>query len=226
MSKPAQPTATAFPEQPLVSGRRWWYRKNGSQVGPVEESTLMHSFASGMLGSEDFVWTDGMPQWLPAQQVPELNTAALKQYQPSAFDDTNERNHGLPLSLCKTAAHSRPWAIFIAIVAFVYAGLSIVGGIVLLILGANQHLPPLVAQGLFGMVFGIDASIGGCLLMNYANRLGGLRYENKESLLEKGLDTLRAFWIFISINLILILALLALFAIYAISFAGASPLSV
>jgi uncharacterized membrane protein len=91
--------------------------------------------------------------------------------------------------------------------------------------GANQHLPPLVAGGLFGLVYGIDALIGGSLLASYASRLNGLRYGNKDIVLEKAMDSLRTFWIFVSINLILLLGVIVFFAICLIAVAGSVPFS-
>jgi hypothetical protein len=60
---------------------------------------------------------------------------------------------------------------FIAIVAFVYAGLGVVFGILLLINGANHHLPPVVAWGLFELIFAVDVAAGGFILINYSGRL-------------------------------------------------------
>jgi hypothetical protein len=210
-----------------LAGRRWWYRKNGSQVGPVEEAALQQSLASGTLSPEDFVWTEGMPQWVPARQAPHLTPTPASTTQQNDFSfrttESGDNRRDLPIGLCKSARNSRPWVTFIAIVLFVYAGLSLVVGMLLLILGANRHLPPFVAQGLFGLIYGIDSLIGGSLLMSYANRLGNMRYGSQEYSLEKCLDTLRSFWLFVSINLIVFLGLLAFFAIWIIAFAGSAP---
>jgi zinc transporter ZupT len=165
-----------------------------------------------------------MPQWIPLRKAPQLAPTQLTSPGDFPFQkDASE--HDLSLSLCKAAFNSRSWVIFIAIVAFIYAGLSIVVGIILLMLGANQHLPPLVAGGLFGLVYGIDALIGGSLLASYASRLNGLRYGNKDIVLEKAMDSLRTFWIFVSINLILLLGVIVFFAIWLIAVAGSVPLS-
>ncbi len=226
--RPTQPTMAGTQELVPPAGRRWWYRKNDSQVGPVEEKVLQQYLTSGMLSPDDFVWADGMPQWLPARQVPELaspqTSRPLQGFQFTG-NGAEDKGHDLPPSLCKAAANSRSWIIFIAVVAFVFAGLSIVGGIILLISAADHHLPPVVAEGLFGLVYGIDAMVGGSMLLSYANRLGGLQYGNKDIVLEKGLETLHTFWIYVSINLILMLGIIAFFAIWAIAFAGTIPIN-
>jgi hypothetical protein len=54
----------------------WFYSQGTSQRGPVPLETLIDSLRSGALSPSDLVWHDGMPQWTPAGQVPELAGAA------------------------------------------------------------------------------------------------------------------------------------------------------
>ena len=57
---------------PMLFGQQWWYGKNGSEAGPVDQATLQQMLASGTLSPDDIVWTDGMAQWVPAGQAPGL----------------------------------------------------------------------------------------------------------------------------------------------------------
>jgi uncharacterized RDD family membrane protein YckC len=50
----------------------WFYASNGQQQGPVAGSVVRQWLAAGQLHPLTLVWTDGMPDWLPAQQVPAL----------------------------------------------------------------------------------------------------------------------------------------------------------
>lgn len=52
---------------------QWYYSKNGTQLGPVEESELRAKLASGEILATDLVWKDGMTDWLPAAKVAELS---------------------------------------------------------------------------------------------------------------------------------------------------------
>ena len=54
---------------------QWYYSKNGTQLGPVEESELRAKLGSGEISAADLVWKDGMPDWLAASRVAELNVA-------------------------------------------------------------------------------------------------------------------------------------------------------
>ena len=50
----------------------WYYARNNQQQGPVALQALQDMARSGQLQPGDLVWRDGMPNWLPASQVPEL----------------------------------------------------------------------------------------------------------------------------------------------------------
>ncbi len=56
---------------------QWYYSKNGTQFGPVEESELRAKLAAGEISPVDLVWKDGMPDWLPAARVAELALSAF-----------------------------------------------------------------------------------------------------------------------------------------------------
>ncbi len=53
---------------------QWYYSKNGTQLGPVEESELRAKLARGEISTTDLVWREGMPDWLAAARVAELST--------------------------------------------------------------------------------------------------------------------------------------------------------
>ena len=52
---------------------QWYYSKNGTQLGPVEESELRAKLASGAVSAADLVWREGMPDWSAAARVAELS---------------------------------------------------------------------------------------------------------------------------------------------------------
>ena len=47
---------------------------NGEQQGPVTQSQLQQMIGLGNLKPTDFVWKDGMIDWLEIQYVPDLST--------------------------------------------------------------------------------------------------------------------------------------------------------
>lgn len=130
---------------------------------------------------------------------------------------TARSEDALPESVCKAGSGSRPWVLFIAVMGFVYAGLSIVGGLLWLMSGTSQHLAPLVAYGLTSVIVGAVAIIGAALLVRYANCLGGLRYARQFVVLERALDALKGFWVFAGITLIVLLAFMVVVIVWAVA---------
>jgi hypothetical protein len=214
-------------QPPAPTSRRWWYRKNGAETGPVDETALQQMLAAGNVGPDDLVWTDGMGQWAPARNAPGLlpvqSAPWLQEGWRGPVGARAEEKNGLSASLCKAASNSRFWVVFIAVIAFVYAALAILTGIFALVQGANQHLPPVVAGGLFALILAVDVAAGGFLLTTYASRVANLKHDNHEIGLEKALDTLRTFWVYISINLIVYLAFLVFVVVWAIAVGATFP---
>jgi hypothetical protein len=51
----------------------WYYGENGQQVGPVDEGSIRAGIHQGRVSLQTLVWREGMPDWLPLSQVPELS---------------------------------------------------------------------------------------------------------------------------------------------------------
>lgn len=52
---------------------QWYYSKNGTQLGPVEQGELLSKIATGEVTASDLVWREGMADWIPSSQVSELS---------------------------------------------------------------------------------------------------------------------------------------------------------
>jgi len=206
-----RPTASA------AASRGWYYENRGAEHGPVDESVLRQMLVVGQLDSNSLVWNDSMPQWAAVSQVPGLiPMAAMNREMRGTSDRSQVADDGLE-KLCKAASASRPWALFLAITAFVYAGLCILLGFLMLVHGADKGLPPVVAMGLFWIVSGAVTAAGGILLSNYANRLASLNYGHSCKVLESAMDRLKTFWMFVSIVLIVTLAFIGFFTIWMLA---------
>lgn len=198
------------------TGQRWWYRKDRAEIGPIDQSTLEQLLACGEVSADSLVWADGMPQWLPARLAPGLSAAPNMSWLSGSVAGTgisaasSEESHKeeLPRTLRGAAAGSRPWALFLAIVAFVFAGLLVVSGAYSVVWMAGRRIAPGIAMGLFNIIEGVVWGVGGFLLNSYASKLGGLAYNVKPIALEKAMESLRRFWIFVSIVTIVTLAFL------------------
>ncbi|MDA7887845.1 GYF domain-containing protein [Akkermansiaceae bacterium] len=70
---------------------QWYYGKEGQQYGPIDETALRAKIATGEIGKNDLIWSEGMVEWTPLNQISEFSaspseTAAVapaEQYQSS-----------------------------------------------------------------------------------------------------------------------------------------------
>src|SRR5688572_7190547 len=54
---------------------QWYYSSQGRQLGPVTREMLRSMIVTAQVRETDAVWTPGMPQWAPAQTLPQLMKA-------------------------------------------------------------------------------------------------------------------------------------------------------
>ena len=52
--------------------KEWYAAVKGQRFGPISEDVLKEWVASGRVGADDHVWCEGMTQWSPSRDVPEL----------------------------------------------------------------------------------------------------------------------------------------------------------
>jgi hypothetical protein len=51
---------------------QWFYARDNNQMGPYAFEHVRALIASGALRAVDLVWKEGMPNWIPLHQVPDL----------------------------------------------------------------------------------------------------------------------------------------------------------
>ncbi|MCE0484010.1 MAG: DUF4339 domain-containing protein [Methylacidiphilales bacterium] len=56
--------------------------KNGQQLGPYSLNQIQAMLASGQAALTDYAWYEGLPNWIPLQQVPGVNLATTQQKRP------------------------------------------------------------------------------------------------------------------------------------------------
>lgn len=60
----------------------WYYAESGQQHGPISKEGLQSKLGSGTLAPDALVWTEGMPEWKPANSIPGLLIATPQQTPP------------------------------------------------------------------------------------------------------------------------------------------------
>ena len=90
---PTAATPTAAPEIAVIEeASEWHYMLNGEQQGPVTKSQLQQMIGLGNLKPTDFVWKDGMIDWLEIQNVPDLATQQPMVQQPMMQQPMMQQN--------------------------------------------------------------------------------------------------------------------------------------
>jgi hypothetical protein len=102
----------------------------------------------------------------------------------------------------------------------IVATLELLGGLILMALGLDRHLASAMVSGLSSIVQAAVIATGGFLLLAYTSRLNSLRRFPSRVVLEKALDALRAYWIYISILLIITIAVILILAFWVFSVSG------
>ncbi|MFA9443854.1 DUF4339 domain-containing protein [Egicoccus sp. AB-alg6-2] len=49
---------------------RWYHLQGEDQHGPLDLDTMRRLVLHGTVVPDTYVWADGMPDWLPAREVP------------------------------------------------------------------------------------------------------------------------------------------------------------
>lgn len=79
-----------------MSSRMWYYLQGDQQIGPVRQEELVSLLIRGQVPADTYVWSEGMAQWQPANQLPELEL-------PASMDG--------PMDLSALPASGRPPAV-------------------------------------------------------------------------------------------------------------------
>ncbi len=67
------PTSTNSPP-PVPQEKQYYIAVNGAQTGPFTLAQMKSNIDQGDLSKESLVWTPGMDAWVPANQVPEVDS--------------------------------------------------------------------------------------------------------------------------------------------------------
>ena len=63
----------------------WYYAKNGHQNGPLPTEDMIDRIAMGEISATDLAWCEGMADWLPVSEIPQLKVLPpVKEEVPAA----------------------------------------------------------------------------------------------------------------------------------------------
>jgi hypothetical protein len=218
-------THAAPAAHPAAAVANWYYIQGNVTKGPVDFRYLQALCASGQLSADAHVWTEGMAQWAAARTVAGLAPAI----QPTSQFEHASTNHSvrstsadrkLSADVTRALLGSYPWVLFITIMTYVYALAILVGAILIIIAGSKVESPLVIGNGLMTMLTAVLYGVGALLLNLYCLRMSRVQVTRSEPSLEAALNSLRAFWMFVGIVMIVMLAFAVVIGIFVLSAAG------
>jgi hypothetical protein len=193
----------------------WFYSEGGKQLGPVTIDVLRAGLEGGRLKQTDFVWREGMSEWLPISRIPELGapteprTAGFVPPHVGAIAYQSAAGTGeiaVTARALELLKQTRPWARLIGVLLWIGAGLMLIGAAVLGIVAVAgmrgaQGPEMLLFVGLY-VVFSLLYVAPAIYLNRYASRITDTLRTRSESQLESALEAQKSFWKFCGITAI------------------------
>lgn len=225
---------------------QWYYAQNGQQFGPVPVEQLRSMFSTGALRPSDLVWSDGLPAWTPAGQVPALQMAPV--YNPPApapayvpapvprptpayAAPVSAPAYGQPGEVAeevvKLLRSTKPWVRFLSVLGFIGLALLVLGSIAILVIpfggpmGA-MSLGPRLGASVAYLLMGLVQFPAVLFLSRYASRIARLAASGDPSDLEDALRAQKSFWKYVGILTLMMMILYILAIAGVLIFAGAA----
>ena len=209
------PVAAGIAAQPAavvdsVPQANWHYAHNGMQFGPVSFTQLKTMLADGRLPPDETVWTNGMPEWLPASEIDGLAVRSPL---------TNKAGATLSDGVVSQLRDTRPWIIFFAVLSTLSTLCSVVGGVFLLIMAAktSRTIGPLLAgQSIGSLVTALLSGISTAMLFSFAGKCRDFSYHRSEHTLQAALASLKTLVVYWGVLTIIAIVLAIIIVIYAL----------
>jgi hypothetical protein len=169
---------------------------------------------------------------------PDLKVFAIMPIDPYASPAANEvfasqSSSAVSAGVIQQLAGTKPWVRFISVLTFIGAGLMLILGLVMMLMGsviANASKNPMFTGGM-GVVVAVIYIVmaayiyPGVKLWKYANYIGLLMSSGGVADLEMALSQQRSFWKFVGIILLVFVSLYALIFVGAIVLGGFAALN-
>lgn len=230
---------------------QWYYAQNGQQFGPVPGEQMRSMISTGALRPSDLVWSDGLPAWTPAGQVPALQPApapapayvppaaprpapayaapapprpayAPVQPQPPDYGLSGEVS-GEVVGILRS---TKPWVRFLSVLGFLGLALLVLGCLAIMVLPVgpmgSMPLGPRVGAAFVYLLVGLIQFPAVLFLHRYAGRIASLATSGAPIDLEDALRAQKSFWKYVGILTLVMMILYALVLVGLLIFAGAA----
>lgn len=224
---------------------QWYYAQNGQQFGPLPGEQLRNMLSSGALRPTDLVWSDGLPAWMPASQVPALMPAPaphqpapapayiqppaprpVPAYAPVAAPAAYGNPGEVAEEVVAILRSTKPWVRFLAVLGFIGLFLLVMGSLAIMVLpmGPMGSMPigPRIGAAFVYLLMGLVQFPAVLFLNRYAGRIARLAASGAPMDLEDALRAQKSFWKYVGILTLVMMILYILVIVGVLIFAGAS----
>ncbi len=213
----AQP-APGDAQPPPVSRQEWYYDEGGQPAGPVDEAGIAAMVASGRITPSTLVWTSGMKTWEPLQQTPlahHATTPASGPARPAAGIGGNQPGDDPEFwKIGHAATSSIPWARAVCLISGILYGLFALANVISMLVGSSAMAR---VFSLLSLVYFLSLIVACGICFRYTSFLVSFRYSRRDSDLIKALETLRHFWQFSALVLIVALTFVVMVVLIIIA---------
>ena len=192
-------------EQPVQDSTEWYYAKDQDQHGPVSFEQLRTLVQAGTVGGEDFVWEQRMKEWAPAKTIPGLHAAPGVSRGTTTSATSTESV--VDNDTIRTLSDTMPWVSFLVISTLTISSCMVFLGIVSVLLGVRHDNSDNLLSGLVLLVYAGIGITGGILLGRYKSGMKRFMASRASKHFDIAFRSLKTFWIYVSILLIITLVI-------------------
>jgi|GEM_PF-3224894 len=208
---PSPSSISTSPESQIV----WFYEQDGREHGPVLLPQLLELIRKGMLGPNNQVWKEGMPNWQPIRSTELAVHLPSRAPSPTACSSSiadNDQIAELPPTTVQLLLDIRTWSTIAAVGWCVIMGVSLLGSFFATVI--NQKAAGVLLLVTIGCgVFSVPTL---SIFMGNSN-LVALRYTPSFAVLDNALIRWRTYWIWMAIFTMLSVIFVVIIVIIGLS---------
>jgi len=202
----------------------WYAHVDNANRGPLTPAVIAKMISSGSISGQSLVWRSGYGDWQPAaKSFPEyfpgsdrfvtMDNQPASQFQgampTSARNGESQHSGSVSEDAIQAMVRPRGWILHLAISTLIYAALSILYCVVMMIVGSANRVVPLagpaaVIGGLIGIIFSLILIAGATMLLQYATALKIVAIRRDQVSAMLAMKRLHTFWQYCSILLMVL----------------------
>jgi hypothetical protein len=206
------------PAAPHVSPSEWHIEENGQPKGPYTFIELQKMLRTGAIQPSNYVWRDGMADWVPAEAVNGLVDSVGTFSQAAKLAGAQSKGHGsLDAQTVSSLSASRGWVIMCAVALVIWGLFQLVVAFISLVEGVRENLDERIIASIIEFGFAFVFAIGAWVTFAYSSGILKVRIDRDISSLNEALRRLNRIWVFVGVFLTLMALIFIVFFILAVA---------